>query len=278
MQRDTGWRLFLRTVIARAYPRVIGQQREKAWIFFETFLPFLGTLGYVYVYKAIGGDTPQTNMFIGFVVMGGAMTAFWLNVMWSMSSQLYWEKEQGNLALYIMAPNSLMAILLGMAVGGLLATCLRAGVIIVANLLLFQIPFNVTDWPQLALVFVLTMTALYGLGMMFASVFLLWGREAWQIVTALQEPVYFFSGFYFPVNSFGVVGAWLASVIPLTLGLDAMRQLAFAVEARYIFLPVQWEIALLAGLAVLFLAGARFWLRVMERQAIAEGRLTDRRR
>jgi hypothetical protein len=49
--------------------------------------------------------------YIGFVVMGGAMTAFWLNVLWSMSSQLYWEKEQGNLSLFIMAPNSLMAIL-----------------------------------------------------------------------------------------------------------------------------------------------------------------------
>ena len=49
---------------------------------------------------------------------GGAMTAFWINVLWSMSAQLYWEKENGNLALYIMAPSSMMAILLGMALGG----------------------------------------------------------------------------------------------------------------------------------------------------------------
>ena len=54
--------------------------------------------------------------YVGFVVVGGAMTAFWLNVLWSMSSQLYWEKEQGNLALYIIAPNSMMAILLGILV------------------------------------------------------------------------------------------------------------------------------------------------------------------
>mgnify|MGYP006173674971 CR=1 FL=1 len=47
------------------------------------------------------------------------MTAFWMNVLWSMSSQLYWEKEQGNLSLYIMSPSSMMAILLGMAVGGI---------------------------------------------------------------------------------------------------------------------------------------------------------------
>src|SRR5512141_1270229 len=107
---DTGWRLFFRTILARAYPRVIGQQREKAWLFFETFLPFLATVGYVYVYRAM--QAPED--YIGFAVMGGAMTAFWLNVMWSMGAQLYWEKETGNLALYIMSPTSLMAILLGM--------------------------------------------------------------------------------------------------------------------------------------------------------------------
>lgn len=54
---DTGWRLFLRTVVARAYPRIIGQQREKSWIFFETFLPFVATAGYVFVYRAM--QAPQ---------------------------------------------------------------------------------------------------------------------------------------------------------------------------------------------------------------------------
>ena len=104
-------RLFFQTVIARAYPRVIGAQREKSWMFFDIFLPLLAVSAYVFVYRAIGA--PET--YVGFVVMGGAMTAFWMNILWSMSSQLYWEKEQGNLALYIIAPNSLMAILLGMA-------------------------------------------------------------------------------------------------------------------------------------------------------------------
>jgi ABC-2 type transport system permease protein len=125
-QRASGWRLFLKTVLARAYPRIVGQQREKSWIFFDIFLPMLAVSSYVFVYRAI--QAPEA--FVGFVVIGGAMTAFWMNIMWSMSSQLYWEKEQGNLALYIMAPNSMMAMLLGMALGGMLATFLRAIVIV----------------------------------------------------------------------------------------------------------------------------------------------------
>lgn len=271
---DTGVRLFLRTILARAYPRVIGQQREKAWIFFETFLPFLTTVGYVFVYRAI--QAPED--YIGFVVMGGAMTAFWMNIMWSMSAQMYWEKETGNLALYIIAPNSLMAILLGMALGGLFATTLRAGIILVLGTWLFNVPFAIASFSQLLAVFLLTMVALYGLGMLFASLFLLFGRDAWQVVGMLQEPVYFISGFYFPVRSFGFAIALTASLLPLTLGLDAMRQLMFASGPTLGFLSVPVEIGLLAVLSVGFVAAARYWLGVIERRAVQEGTLTDRRR
>ena len=271
---DTGVRLFLRTILARAYPRIIGQQREKAWIFFETFLPFLATVGYVFVYRAM--QAPED--YIGFVIMGGAMTAFWMNIMWSMSAQMYWEKENGNLALYIMAPNSLMAILLGMALGGLLATTLRAGVILVLGAWLFHVPFAIASFSQLFAVFMLTLVALYGLGMLFASLFLLFGRDAWQVVGMLQEPVYFLSGFYFPVRSFGFAVALTASLLPLTLGLDAMRQLMFASGPTLGFLSVPLEIALLAVLSVVFVAAARVWLEVVERKAVREGTLTDRRR
>src|SRR5512144_351053 len=169
VEKATGWRLFIKTVIARAYPRVVGQQREKSWVFFEILLPMLAVSSYVFVYRAIGA--PET--YVGFVVIGGAMTAFWMNIMWSMSSQLYWEKEQGNLALYIMAPNSMMAVLLGMALGGLVATALRATAIIVLGSWLFQVQYSVASFTQLISVFLLAMIALYGMGMMSASMFLL---------------------------------------------------------------------------------------------------------
>ena len=271
---DRGWRLFIRSILARAYPRVIGQTREKMWIILETFLPFLATVGYVFVYRAI--KAPED--YVGFVVIGGAMTAFWLNVIWMMASQLYWEKSSGNLPLYIIAPNPLMSILLGMAFGGLLATVLRAGAIILLGTLLFNIHYQVTDFLALFSVFTLTMAALYGLGMMLASVFLLFGREAWQIADALREPIYFVSGFYFPVRALGFPVALAASVLPMTLGLDAMRQLSFGNGPALGFLTLGVEIAVLAALTVLFGIGAKVALEVVERKAIQEGTLTDRNR
>ena len=272
--KASGLRLFLMTVIGRSYPRLIGLQREKSWLFFEIFMPMLSVAAYVFVYRAIGA--PED--YIGFVVVGGAMTAFWMNILWSMSSQLYWEKEQGNLALYIIAPGSMMAILLGMALGGLLSTLLRAIAIIVLGSLAFNVSYVIVSLWQLLAVFALSIVALYGLGMMTASIFLLLSREAWHLANLAMEPIYLVSGMYFPVKNLGFWTAAVASIIPLTLGLDAMRQLVFPSGITLGFLSVSLEMAILVILSVVFLAAARFLLAHIEKLAVREGRLTENRR
>jgi ABC-2 type transport system permease protein len=272
--KDTGWRLFLKTIIARAYPRIIGQQREISWMVFDVIMPMLAVIAYVFVYRAL--NAPEE--YIGFVVMGGAMTAFWMNILWSMSSQLYWEKETGNLALYIMAPNSMMAILLGMALGGMLATVMRAIAVTLLGSFMFGVTYQVSSFIQLFSVFMLAMVALYGLGMMMASAFLLFGREVWHMANLAQEPIFLASGFYFPIKSLPFWVAAGASIIPLTLGMDAMRQLVFPSGVLLGFLTVRTEILILVALSVAFVAAAKFLLAYVEKIAVREGRITESRR
>ena len=273
LEKDTGWRLFVRTIIGRAYPRVSGQQRELSWMVFEIFLPLVAVSAYVFVYRAI--RAPEE--YVGFVIVGGAMTAFWLNILWSMGTQLYWEKETGTLPLYIMAPASMSAILLGMALGGMLATALRALVILVLGSWLFHVQYAVASFPLLLGVFVLSLTALYGLGMMSASLFLLLGREAWHLANLAQEPVYLLSGMYFPIRSMNFWVAAAASLIPLTLGLDAMRQLVFQSGPSLGFVSVNIEVGALVILTVVFLIAEQVLLDHLERLAIREGRVTESR-
>jgi ABC-2 type transport system permease protein len=267
-----GWRLFVRTVIGRAYPRVVGTTRDLNWLFFDIFFPFLTMIGYVFTYQALKAPSE----YIGFVVLGGAMSAFWFNVLWSMASQLYWEKETGNLSLYIIAPTSLMSILLGMALGGLLSTALRAVIILLVGSWMFQVQYAVTSFWALFLVFMLTMAALYGMGMMMASLFLFFNREAWHIANLIEPPVMLFSGFYFPVKAFGFWPAIVASIIPLTMGMDAMRQLAFPAGQTLGLLPVRTEILVLIVLSVVYIGAARSVLAYMEKLAIRQGKISDR--
>ena len=113
------WREQLRlnwgAVLARARVRTVASWREKSWIIGETVFPFLAMSAFILVYRGLHAP----KIYEAFVVLGGAMIAYWNNVLWSMASQFFWEKEQGQLQLYLMAPVSRMSILFGMALGHL---------------------------------------------------------------------------------------------------------------------------------------------------------------
>jgi ABC-2 type transport system permease protein len=263
----------LRAVGGRAYPRVNSLFREKSWLFFEILLPFLSTAAFVFVYRAVQAP-PE---YIGFVVLGGAMTAFWLNIIWMMASQLWWEKSQGNLELYFAAPMSIMSVLFGMALGGMVMSSTRAAIVLVIATLVFGVQFAVEQWILLLAVFFLTLTALYGLGMMLASLFLVWGREAFHLTQLFMEPVYFVSGLNFPVARLGLLGALAIATIPLAVGLDAIRQLAFPDAAFPVGTPPPAiEAAILVAMTFVFLGAARWMLKSLERRARREGRLSVR--
>ncbi len=269
--RHTGARLFVQAMLARAYVRIMGSLREPTWIVSDAIFPNLGMCAFVLLYRALGAPRSYEAL----AVVGGVLTTYWLNVVWGMGAQLYWEKQSGQLQLYFVAPCSRMAILSGMAIGGLAATLLRSLVGVAIGVWVFHIevaPFS--PW-ILAGVFVLTMVALYALGMMLSSVFLLFGREAWHTANALQEPVYFLSGLYFPIRSLGALGMAAAGVLPLTLGTDALRQVLMGPAAQGL-LPLPVEAAALAGFGVLFLWLAGRALEYLEALSKREGRLTQR--
>ena len=261
----------LRTVVARAYPRVVGANREPSWVFFEVFLPLLATVALVMVYRALGAP----SRFEGYVILGGAMTAFWLNTIWNMAAQFRWEKENGNLELYLASPAGLMWILTGMALGGSFSTSLKAIAIMILGAVVFDVSFVWSAWPQSLLILVVTLAALYGVGMALSSLFLKFGRNAEQGISSLMEPVFLLSGAYFPVSALGLGAAIAGTLIPMTLGMDALRQVLLSGDA---FELLAWpiEVLLLVVYAAVVLLIARSALKRMEHAAKVEGRLTLR--
>jgi ABC-2 type transport system permease protein len=252
--------------------RLRGSNRDPVALIAEIGLPILTIGAYVILYRAIG--LPPTAG--AAVIIGGAMIAFWTNVLWNMSSQWFWEREQGNLEMYLVAPVSRMSILLGMALGGSLNTAIRALGIVLLGIFAFQVPFQLADPISVGIVFFLTLAALYTMGMLFASLFMLYGREAWNTANLLQEPVYFLSGAYFP-RVYGVVPLGLqvaASLIPMTIGLDAIRRLVIPPVSNFmVVLPHIF--ALILCILILFPL-ARRALNYMESLGKKEGRLTLR--
>jgi ABC-2 type transport system permease protein len=263
-------RIFLKSIVARAYPRVVGATRQKTWLFFDMAFPMVGALAMVLVYQGLHAP----RQYLGFVVMGGAMLAFWQNVLWSMGVQMYWDRGGGTLELYVISPTTFESVLLGMALGSMVTVTLRAGAILLLGSLLFGITYTAAGTLPAIGVFLLTLAALYCMGMLLASLFLFYGREAWHLANAMQEPVYFLSGLYFPVHALGAYVGAAASLVPMTLGLDAMRQLLL--PGTPVFIPA-WAEALLVGAQIpMFALLAGISLRFMESRARQDGKLVTR--
>jgi ABC-2 type transport system permease protein len=260
-----------RAAWARAYVRVVAAVREPMWAVTDGVLPSLAMAAYVMLYRALGAPRD----FEAIAVLGGILSIYWINVLWSMGAQLYWEKQQGQLQLYFAAPCDRMSILSGMAFGGVLMTTPRALISIAIGFGVLGVRIEPFHPGMLLLVFVLTMFTLYSLGMILASLFLLHGREAWHYCSALQEPMYFLSGLYFPLRSLGAFGAIATGALPLALGVDAMRQVMLGPGAHPTF-PVWNEIGGLALMCPLLFLGARVSMWHLERLAKREGRLTQR--
>jgi len=263
-------RFFIKVVIARAYVRVIGAQRELSWLVGDTLLPFLAVCAYVLVYRAMKAPPEYT----GFVVLGGVIMTFWVHMLWMMAMQLFWEKEMGNLARYLMSPLPRPALLLGMALGGIIMTSSRALIIYLASRYVFDIRFSFNEpWLSL-LIFVVTLCALYGMGMVLCSLFFIAGRGINYGMQAMHEPMFFLGGFYFPLKQLGMftaIGA--AAIIPVALGLDALRQTMLDSYQLGLLSP-KVELSILSVMAVVFTWVSVLMIRRLEYLGRKMGKLT----
>ena len=209
-------------------------------------------------------------------ILATALLSFWISVVWMMGAQFHWERDSGNLLLYITAPVGLGAIALGMAIGGALGVVIRAVIITVAGVLLFGAKYQVADPFLLALVILAGVAAMYSLGVCLSSVFLISGREADHLGSLLNEPMQLLGGVYAPVRSMGTVGVVALGILPLAPAIDALRQVAVPQLAATGILPVGVELLILLVMTIVFGVIGRVLLAHIERVGRAGGKLLAR--
>jgi len=261
-----GWR----SARARAYVRVVGANRELSWLITETVLPVLSIMAYVFIYRSIGAPKAYEAL----VVIGSAMVPYWITVLWSMAAQFYWEKEMGNLDLYMASPMHPVTLLLGMAMGGMMLATVRTVMILLVGFFFFGISFQVTSPLLAATTFLLTLTALFSMGMAASSIYFMVGRAGIKFNIILMEPIYLLSGVFFPMKNLGRTIAIISSVIPLSLGLDAIRQLVLPEGRQLGFLSPELEAIILFCMSIIFTIVSVKLMGFMERLGKREGRMT----
>ena len=265
--------LWLRTVYARMWVRIMSVFNEPLWVAVSVGFPFFSSVGLGLLYASTG-----VRSFVGFAILGGIMISFWGNVLWSMASQFNWDKQVGLFEIYLISPAPVTAILVGMSLGGVVNTIPSAALVAIAGWLFFAPPVS-PSWLAVAVTFALTLTSLYAMGMMLSSLYLAYGREAESINEALHEPVSLLTGVYFPsignLSPFPFAVQVFAALIPLTIGMDALRRTLFfseGVSSIYLHL-----IALSVMGGFLLLLTSRV-MKVLEEKGRREGTISVRLR
>ena len=260
---------------ARLWVRTKSIFGEPLWVAVAVGFPFFTSFSFTMVYRAYG-----LGAYSGFAILGGVMVSFWGNVLWSMASQFNWDKQVGLFEVYIASPAPITAILIGMSLGSILGTAPSAAMVALLGWVIFNPPIN-PFWPAVILVFALTLASLYALGMALSSLYLAYGREADSVNEAVQEPVSLISGVYFPsvggISPFPFAVQAAASIVPLTLGMDALRQsLGFPIV--HPFIPLYIEAGILAVMAAALLFASKRALVFLENQGRRTGTISVRQR
>jgi len=260
------------SVAGRAYPRIFGMLREPSWLFFDLVFPILGMAAFVFLLRSRGAD----EAWISATILASALLTFWTSVIWMMAGQFRWERDSGNLTLYITAPVGLGAITLGMAIGGAVGMAIRAAIVITAGLLLFGAQYSVGEPLLLLVTLLLGVAAMYALGACLAAFFLVSGRQADHLGDLLNEPMQLLGGLFAPIRNLGPIGLVAIGILPLAPAADALRQIAVPQLAASGLLPVPVELAILAAMVVVFGILSRHALGYIERIGRSGGRLLTR--
>jgi ABC-2 type transport system permease protein len=269
---STPW---LRTAYARLWVRAKSIYGEPLWVAINIGFPFFTSFSFTMVYRAYG-----LGSYAGFAILGGVMISFWGNVLWSMASQFNWDKQVGLFEIYISSPASISAILVGMSLGGILGTAPSAALVALIGWAIFHPTVNPV-WPAVISVFALTLASLYAMGMALSSLYLAYGREADSVNEALHEPVSLISGVYFPstggFSPFPLAVQAGASLIPLTLGMDALRRTLFFGQGFGEF-TIDLELVALAIMGIVLLFVSSKALKFLEDKGRRTGTIAVRQR
>lgn len=166
-----------------------------------------------------------------------------------------WDREFGFLKEIMVAPVSRVSIVLGRIAGGV-TTALIQGLLILAISLLLGFKVRSALWLLVALGFMVLISVTFlGLGLIFAS--RMRDMQGFPIVmNFVIFPLFFLSGALYPLENFPRFLQYMASLNPLTYGVDGLRASLLGVSTYPLIINFLILVVFALGMIVL---GAYFF-------------------
>ncbi len=194
----------------RSTPRIVGSLGQP--------LLFLVALGFGFgpIYQKAGGGNYLEFLVPGIISMSILFTAVFSGI------EIIWDRQFGFLKETLVAPIPRLNILIGRTLGGATVALLQGVIVFLISMLIGFRPASLTLFP-LALLFMFLIALFFtALGTAIASV--LEDMQGFQLImNFLVMPLFFLSGALFPLQGLPKTFRIIASVDPLSYGVDGLR-------------------------------------------------------
>jgi len=246
-------------------------------LFWVLFLPLGNGLLYYFMYlpftktfiqfEWLGHSYPSMDI-IGFTLIGQLAYTFFLSTL--LAGAIFdREREQGTFEIMLLSPANRLAILLGNTFGA----SIRYLWLLVGTLFFFSFSFSIgiqiNDFAAVFLSLLLSLLALLTFGLSLAA-FSIHSRRGGLIAIACQEPVAYVSGLVVPQNALPQTLAQAGYLIPLTIGLIALR---LSLLGGALLQDIQLLLLALVVMIVVYVVLAHYLIKVAEKSAKAKGTL-----
>lgn len=268
----------LRTIIAVTKKDLIQLLRYPTWIIQVIIWPLIFPL--LYILSALGFSGPDrtgissfqaaagTDNYVGFIVIG---TMAWMCVnltMWNFGGYLREEQTRGTLEANWLCPINKFDFLIGGGVNSIVLAFMFTVVSVIEYRFIYGIHFsgNVFEW---LLMFLIIYPAVYGLGLVFASL-VLWAKEVSAAVNVARGTMMILCGITFPIS---VMPGWMQTIakfIPFTYGIQATRQIMISGESLF---DARYNILMCLGLGAVLLILGRIVFKYVESRVKVSGSL-----
>ena len=171
----------------------------------------------------IGRDQNSARLILSLMI--GATFWNYLSVVFSIiAEQISWERWEGTLEYTMMAPVRRVSQLLGSTVFAIAWGLIHTAVVLTALVLFFGIDLSHADFGTAIVLMLVGSLSIIGIGMMAATLPLIWVERGDQMVFVIQSLLLLISGVYYSV---AILPNWMqvaAAFSPATYILDGVRQ------------------------------------------------------
>ena len=171
----------------------------------------------------IGRDQNSARLILSLMI--GATFWNYLSVVFSIiAEQISWERWEGTLEYTMMAPVRRISQLFGSTVFAILWGLLHTSVVLTVLVLFFGIDLSRADFLTAGVLMLIGSLSIIGIGMMAATLPLIWVERGDQMVFVIQSLLLLISGVYYSVTILPAPMQVVAAFSPATYILDGVRQ------------------------------------------------------